>query len=170
MPMLQALLRLYPARVRREHGDEMLEIARDGSAARAAWDLLRGLPGAHLHEAIGSPSPAPLRLTIRRHATIHAALHALLIGGFTLRLWQTLGSWPNSAFEYPCGPGILLDAWDMPLRAYRGPICAFQESANMYFHGPGTFLSLAVLVVLWTTVTLVLQLALRRIRAPRAGA
>ena len=166
--LLSAVIRLYPARVRREHGTEMLEIARHGSAVRAACDLLRGLLAAHLYEALASPEPAPLRLTIRRHGAVHAALHALMILGFLLARWRNIGDWPHNSLAYPCSPGLLRDAWDAPLRLYRMPICSFQDSMNMYFEGPSAFISAAAFIAVWTAVTFTFHLALRRIRTRRA--
>ncbi len=157
------LIRLYPSRVRREHGKEMHDLARRGSRMLVVWDLLRGLPRAHIHEALSSPQPVPLRITVRRHAFVHVFVHALLIVGTTVRMWQTTGYWPNNAFEYPCFPAFLRDIWDAPLRLYIAPVCAFQDSVNLYFSGIGIIVSLSAFVVPWTALNFSLHLLLRRV-------
>ncbi len=82
--LLSGLIRLYPARVRREHGAEMRQMLEDlrredGPATlRLSWDLLKALPAIHAREAI----------LVRRLVTVGGLLEA---GAVTAR-------WTAAAF------------------------------------------------------------------------
>jgi hypothetical protein len=62
---LSFLIRLYPERVRREHGKEMRQLLSDmecdeggirfATACRLTWDTLRMLPASHVHELSAVP-------------------------------------------------------------------------------------------------------------------
>jgi predicted permease len=104
--MLRALLRLLPRGMRERHGAEMVEqyawalerssgwIARGGVAARAAWDIVRAAPNAHVHErrrarrfasSLGFPSSVETQMRDSFALDLRYAIRGLARNpGFTL--------------------------------------------------------------------------------------